>query len=210
MTTLADCQHAIASGADFLGFNFVERSKRYVTAVELLPWWSELNAAAGRVALFQNCSAGYIDGVLSQLEIDVLQFHGDESPEFCRQFGLPYWKSIGLPVAGSAIGQSFATQAQAYTDAQALLLDAVTTDAAGHAISGGTGKQFDWSQWPSWATQPLVLAGGLDATNVAAAVDALKPWAVDVSTGVESGPGRKDADQVSAFCTNVRAIRWRS
>ena len=142
--------------------------------------------------------------MLNQLEIDVLQFHGDESPNFCAQFGLPFWKSVGLPVGGSAFGESFVDAAQRYVEAEALLIDSVTVDAQGRKLSGGTGKQFDWALWPTWYRERLVLAGGLDAGNVAQATQALKPWAVDVSSGVEASAGKKDPQKLQAFCEATR------
>lgn len=204
ITNLADAQAAASYGADYLGFVFIERSTRCVTAGELTSWWGELPDVPQRVALFQNATSTEVELVLNQLEFDVLQFHGDESPEFCAQFGLPFWKSVGLPLGGSAIGESFTDAAQRYEGAEALLIDSVTVDAAGRKISGGAGKQFDWALWPSWYRQRLVLAGGLDAGNVAQAIAALGPWAVDVSSGVEASAGKKDPQQLQAFCVATR------
>lgn len=207
LTNLADAQAAAQSGADYLGFVFIERSARYVTAAELTAWWGELPKLATRVALFQNATSATVESVLNQLQVDVLQFHGSESPEFCSQFGLPYWKSIGFPLGGSAIGESFMDAAERYVEAQALLIDSVTVDASGRKVSGGTGKQFDWALWPTWYKDRLVLAGGLQPANIAAAVQALKPWAVDVSSGVEASAGKKDPQKLEEFCT---AVHYRS
>lgn len=204
VTNLADAQAASTAGANFLGFNFINRSKRFLTAADLLSWWGSLETDAQRVALFQDASAADVEAVLDQLNFDVLQFHGSETQEFCAQFGLPFWKSVGLPVGGGVVGDSFAEVTAAFPDAAALVLDAVTVDAAGNTISGGTGKQFDWALWPRWAERPLILAGGLDASNVAAAIQATSPWVVDVSSGVESAPGRKDHDKMAAFCAAAR------
>jgi len=206
LTNLADAQVAAAAGADYLGFVFIPRSTRFVTASELTSWWGELPDAPERVALFQNATSAEVELVLNQLEIDVLQFHGDESPEFCAQFGVPFWKSVGLPLGGSAIGESFTRAALSYASAQALLIDSVTVDADGRKLSGGTGKQFDWALWPNWYSEHLVLAGGLDTDNVAQAVAALNPWAVDVSSGVEAAAGKKDPKQIDAFCAAAREV----
>ena len=206
LTNLVDVQAAAGAGADYLGFVFIERSSRHVTAAELTPWWAELPKGARRVALFQDATSTAVESVLNQLDIDVLQFHGAESPEFCVQFGLPFWKSVGLPVGGSAVGESFLDAASRYIEAEALLVDAVTIDDAGHKISGGTGKQFDWALWPTWYRERLVLAGGLNPSTVAAAVQALKPWAVDVSSGVEASPGKKDAQKLQDFCAAARGV----
>jgi len=204
LTNLLDAQAAAEAGADYLGFVFIERSARHVTASELTPWWGELPKETKRVGLFQNATSAMVESVLNQIEIDVLQFHGSEAPEFCAQFGLPFWKSIGLPVGGSAFGESFVDSAQRYGEADALLIDSVTVDAMGRKISGGTGKQFDWALWPHWYRERLVLAGGLDPGNVCAAVRALNPWAVDVSSGVEASAGKKDSDKLQAFCAGTR------
>lgn len=205
ITNLADASAACAAGADFLGFNFIERSKRHVRAQDLLSWWGELGNTAQRVALFQNAEATDVDAVLGQLDIDVLQFHGSEDEDFCAQFGVPFWKTVGLPVGGSAVGDSFTAVAAAFPKAAALLLDAVTVDASGNALSGGTGKQFDWALWPRWFDKPLMLAGGLTPLNVASAVAATSPWAVDVASGVESAPGRKDHEKMAAFCSAAKS-----
>jgi len=162
LTTLADAQHAVDAGADYLGMNFIERSKRCVSTEELLPWWGELTGDVMRVALFQNAQPRDVERVLSQLDFDVLQFHGDESEALCAGFGLPYWKAVRLPVGGSAYGEAFSAISQSYDSAEALLLDAVTVDAAGNTIAGGTGKQFDWALWPQWSDRTLWLAGGLN------------------------------------------------
>lgn len=206
LTSLADAQHASDMGADYLGINFIERSKRCVSIEELLPWWGELTGSAKRVALFQNARPQDVERVLNQLDFDVLQFHGEESSAFCEQFGLPYWKAICLPVSGSAIGESFNSMAARYDTAEALVLDAVTVDAAGKTIAGGTGKQFDWAHWPRWSRRTLWLAGGLDPDNVAAAINANRPWGVDVASGVENTPGHKDPAKIELFCRIVKRL----
>ena len=200
LTNLSDAQAATAAGADYLGFVFIERSKRHVTASDLTPWWGELDGKAKRVALFQDAPSSFVAAVLNQIDVDVLQFHGRETETFCAQFSKPYWKSVGLPVGGSAVGESFTTVSQRFASASAWVVDSVTVDDAGEKISGGTGKQFDWALWPRWSLEKLILAGGLDANNVVAAARALRPWAVDVSSGVESVPGRKDHEKIDQFC----------
>lgn len=202
LTNLADAQAAASAGADYLGFVFVERSSRHVRARDLTAWWAELPADRQRVGLFQNATISEVERVLNQLDLDVLQFHGTESAEFCGQFGIPFWKSVGL-ARGGAVGETFSSVAQHYADAQALIVDSAALDKQGGIISGGTGKQFDWALWPAWFGGQLVAAGGLDPANVRAAVQALKPWAVDVSTGVEATPGRKDRCKMEQFCTQA-------
>lgn len=204
LTTPVDAQHAIDAGADYLGINFIARSKRCVTPEELLPWLGDLGTGAKRVALFQNAEANDVERVLNQVDFDVIQFHGTESKVFCEQFTLPYWKAVSMSVSGSALGESFNAVADDYDSAEALVLDAVTIDAAGNVIAGGTGKQFDWALWPRWSDRTLWLAGGLDADNVAAGIEATRPWGVDVASGVESSPGRKDPNKIESFCRAVK------
>jgi len=213
LTNLADAGVALDGGATHLGFIFIERSKRAVTPAELLPWWSELStqldaqaraqnlpARTQRVAVFQNPSYETVEGVLRQLDFDLLQFHGDEEADFCSQFDKPYWKTVGLPPAGGVHGDVFGDVVGAHPQAAAFLLDTVARDSSGSVLGGGTGKQFDWALWPSWSDQQLVLAGGLDPTSVANGILATRPWGVDVNSGVEATPGHKDADKVRSFC----------
>jgi phosphoribosylanthranilate isomerase len=134
-----------------------------------------------------------VRAVLSQVPLSLLQFHGSEEAGFCRQFGLPYIKalSIGDETALSAAERD-------YTDAAALLLDSHEPGGL-----GGTGKVFDWARIPQTA-RPLVLAGGLNPQNVARAVRQVKPWAVDVSSGVEDAPGRKNTEKMQAFINEAK------
>jgi phosphoribosylanthranilate isomerase len=148
-----------------------------------------------RVGLFADAAPAWVRTVLAAVELDLLQFHGDEPGEFCRGFGLPYVKAFRVRE-----GLDLAHLESEYADACALLLDAWV---AGQA--GGTGQRFDWTLWPRSSRLPLVLAGGLDPENVALAVRTLAPWAVDVAGGVE-GPrkGEKDAERIQRFIAEVR------
>jgi phosphoribosylanthranilate isomerase len=126
--------------------------------------------------------------------VGLLQFHGSESPAFCRQFGLPYIKAVRVRP-----GTDLLQYARDYHDAKALLLDAFV-----EGTHGGTGQSFDWSLIPRTLPLPVVLSGGLDAGNVAGAIQQVRPWAVDVSSGVEAAPGVKDAAKIAAFMSGVR------
>ena len=157
----------------------------------------EIIAAAGpfvtSVALFVNPAAEEVDRVVARMRPGMLQFHGDESPEFCAGFGLPYLKV--LRVGTQPLDPSLLAM---HPEAQGLLLD--TLDAGQH---GGTGRRFDWSLVPREAGRRLVVAGGLDAANVGSAIQALQPWAVDVSSRVERAPGHKDPVKIEEF---MRAV----
>ncbi len=191
-----DAQLVVDAGVDAIGLVFYQKSPRFVNN-EIAAQISQLVPAfVSRVALFKDADVAMIDAVLQAVEIDLIQFHGSEKPDFCQQFALPYIKAIG--VKGSEHDANFLrSSAENYRLAKALLLD-------GHAPgeAGGTGESFDWA---SIATidKPVVLAGGLRPDNVAQAIAQLQPYAVDVSSGVESAPGIKDKDKVLAFMQNV-------
>jgi phosphoribosylanthranilate isomerase len=145
------------------------------------------------VGVFVDPSAEEVRAALSAAPLHLLQFHGDESPEFCRQFGVGYIKAARVRPGLDLV------QYAARYEARALLLDAF--DPGAH---GGTGQRFDWSLIPRELPLPLVLSGGLDASNVAEAIRRVRPWAVDVSSGVESAKGIKDPARISAFIRGVR------
>jgi len=146
------------------------------------------------VALFVNPSAGEVERVTRQVRPNLLQFHGEETPEFCRSFGVPYLKAARVRP-----GVDLLQFAALYADASGLLLDAWSEGA-----HGGTGERFDWSLIPPDLPRPVILAGGLHAGNVADAIRAVRPWAVDVSSGVEVSKGIKDAARIAAFMKEVR------
>ena len=201
LMTLTDAMFSADAGAGYLGFNFTRTSKRRLTLDAAKSWWGELPAQITRVALFQDQTAREVDEVLQALPIDILQFHGAESGEFCRRFSVPYWKAIAIEDQAS-----FCRGARDHKHAGALLLDTAVLTAQGRSTSGGSGRAFDWSLWPDQATQPLVLAGGLSPQNVAEAIRQTRPWAVDVSSGVESAPGVKSRDKVQQFCHEVHSV----
>lgn len=194
ITRAKDALHAAAEGVDAIGLVFYEKSPRYVTATQAVEICNKLPAFVTTVALFKDADADTVRQILTEVSIDLLQFHGSESAEFCRQFGKPYIKALGM--AGES---SVPKQVAEYHDARGLLLD-------GHApgADGGTGESFEWGMIPAELEYPLILAGGLDVDNVLGAIRAVQPYAVDVSSGVESEKGFKDAALVTAFMNNVR------
>jgi phosphoribosylanthranilate isomerase len=196
ITREQDLHAAAGSGADAIGLVFHEKSPRHVTVQQA----AELARAAPPfvtvVGLFVNPSAEFVREVLAQVPLEVLQFHGEEEPEFCGQFGRPYLKAIRVKP-----GVDLLQCASRYAGARGLLLDAYV-----EGMQGGTGESFDWALIPHDLPLPVILSGGLHAGNVAAAIRQVRPYAVDVSSGVEAAKGIKDAAKVAAFINEVKQI----
>jgi len=191
---VATARATAALGADAIGLVFHEASPRHVsinTAHEIV---AALPPFVSTVGLFVDADPSLVEGVLRTLPLDLLQFHGDEPPEYCRAFGRPYIKAVRVKP-----GLDLLELADRYADARGLLCDAYSPLA-----HGGTGERFDWNLLPASLPLPLILSGGLDATNVADAIGTVRPWAVDVSSGVESQRGIKDLDRVAQFIAAVR------
>lgn len=196
ITRQEDALAASQAGADAIGLVFFAKSPRNVELEQAAGIARALPPFVTSVALFVNPEPEQVVAVLRRVRPDVLQFHGEESPEFCRGFGVPYLKAARVRPETDLL--QFAAL---YADAQGLLLDAWSK-----AAHGGTGERFDWNLIPSDLPQPVVLAGGLDPGNVAEAVRRVRPWAVDVSSGVEAGAGIKDAAKVAAFIKEVENV----
>lgn len=194
ITRVEDGLAAARSGADAVGLVFVSRSPRHVLPAQAGEIARALPPFVSTVALFVNPSVAEVDAVLKTVRPDVLQFHGEESADFCRAFGVPYLKAFRVKP-----GVDLLQSATSYADAQGWLLDAWS-----EAAHGGTGERFDWDLIPPDLPRPVVLAGGLSSANVAAAIRRVLPWAVDVSSGVEAGKGIKDAALIAAFMKEVR------
>ena len=189
----ADVVAAAEAGADAVGLVFHPGSPRCVTAERAAQLARALPPYVTPVGLFVNAAAAEIAAVLAGVPALVLQFHGDETPAQCDVFGRPY-----LRAARMAPGFDLLDFSRRFSEAQGLLLDA-------HVEGfGGGGKAFDWSLVPAGVRHPLVLSGGLRAENVVAGIQQLRPWAVDVSSGVESSRGVKDAAMIRRFCDAVR------
>lgn len=181
-------------GADAVGLVFYAQSPRMVDPGRAREIVCALPPFISTVALFVNPTPEEVEKVLADVRPDILQFHGDEPPEFCRRFGVPYLKAVRVKP-----GVDLVQYADFYADAKGLLLDAYVK-----GTPGGTGQSFDWSLIPAGLKLPLVLSGGLDAGNVSSAIRRVKPWAVDVSSGVELTKGIKDAGKIAAFMQGVR------
>lgn len=187
LTRSEDVQFAISRGADAVGFVFA-KSPRMIGAESAARLAAEVPAGVLRVGLFLDQERADIENVLEAVPLDVLQFHGNETEAQCSVFTLPWLKAVAMQDPGS-----IARAERDYPGAMGLLLD---SHRAGQR--GGSGRVFDWSLVRD-AAKPLWLAGGLDAANVAGAITAIRPYAVDVSSGVESAPGIKDPGKMSKF-----------
>ena len=194
LTRPQDAQAAAELGADAVGLVFYAKSKRCVDAAQAAEITTALPPQVVKVALFVNETADSIRRILAAVPIDIVQFHGDEAPEFCRQFGKPYWKAVRVRSA-----QDIAEAAGRYADAAALLLDAHI-----EGQYGGTGQVFDWRLLPETMPLPWILSGGLNPDNVAAAVRQTGAAWLDVSSGVEQAPGIKSRDLMANFIRQAR------
>lgn len=196
ITNVEDAQAAVAAGADALGFMFYRSSKRFIEAEAARPIIKELPAGIAKVGVFVNAAEAEVRSVIERTGIDTLQFHGEESPEFCAAF-VPHrvWKAFRM-----ASRDSLRIVAR-YPRTDAWLLDSHV--AGSH---GGTGQGFDWELALAARElgRPIILAGGLNPENVAQAVAAVRPYGVDVSSGVEAAPGRKDHAKLTAFINAAR------
>lgn len=194
ITRSEDARAAADAGVDCIGMVFVAASKRKVTAQTACSIRCSLPPFVSVAALFMDADATTVSNVISALQPDMLQFHGSESADFCRQFGRPYLKSIA-----TAGGADLDAASRTYADACGLLVDG-----HGSGEMGGSGRRVATASLSGRSRLPLVLAGGLTPDNVAAAIRDLRPWAVDVSSGVESAPGEKDPALMHAFLNEVR------
>lgn len=195
ITTPEDARAVIDCGADAIGLVFYPESSRAVSLEQAAEIAAVVPPFVSLVALFVNEPAEQIERILATVPIDLLQFHGEEVPEFCQQFGRPWIKALRVKPE-----LDIAEACEMYGAARGVLLDSWQ-----EGVPGGTGKTFDWSLAAQTLPLPVVLAGGLNAANVVAAIVALRPAAVDVSGGVERGPGLKDVSRVRDFIAAVRA-----
>ena len=184
---------AAGAGADAIGLMFYEPSPRYVTRARARSVCAALPPLVSVVGVFVNPEPRDVETVLEGLPVDILQFHGEEPPELCAGAGKPYVKAVRVRTRNDIVDA-----AERYPDARALLLDAHHD-----ALWGGTGSRFDWNVVPDDVGRPIVLAGGLTPDNVARAIRLVRPFAVDVSGGVESAPGEKDAQSMERFMKEV-------
>jgi len=193
ITRPADARAAAEAGADAIGLVFYPPSPRYLSAERAVEIRDALPPFVQTVALFVDPDAAQVAQVLGRVRPAMLQFHGDESPAFCAQFGVPYVKACRVRA-----GVDLLEYLRAFSGAAAWLVDSFVEE------YGGVGERFDWSLVPARRDRPLILSGGLARDNVAEAIRRVRPWGVDVSSGVESAKGIKDAAKIAAFIAEVR------
>ena len=193
ITRPGDAVAAARAGADAIGLVFYPPSPRFLNVERAREVRDALPPFVQAVALFVNPDPAQVAQVIGRVHPALLQFHGEETPAFCGQFGLPYVKACRV-----APGVDLLKYLAEFPAASGWLLDAHVEE------YGGVGASFDWSLVPQRLERPLVLSGGLTRENVGAAVRRVKPWAVDVSSGVESAKGIKDAAKIAAFIAEVR------
>lgn len=191
---MPDALAAVQNGCDAIGLVFYPPSPRYVSPELAAQIVKSLPPFVAAVGLFVDADESEIRSVLSNVPLDTLQFHGDETARDCEKYGIPYIKAVRVRSDTNLL-----QYAVDYTAAKALLLD---TYAEG--VAGGTGKIFDWKLIPAHLPKPVILAGGLTPENVGQAICQVRPYAVDVSGGVEKTKGIKDADRIAAFMRGVQ------
>ncbi|MDO9393400.1 MAG: phosphoribosylanthranilate isomerase [Methylotenera sp.] len=193
ITRIEDALSAVEHGADAIGLVFYDQSPRNVSTSQAMEIANNIPAFVSVVGLFVNAESSFINEVISKVKLDLLQFHGDETPEECASYTLPFIKAIRVKNDTNLV-----QYANDFSVARALLLDAYT-----EGVAGGTGHVFDWNLIPKQLTKQVILAGGLNADNVALAIQQVSPYAVDVSGGVEASKGIKDAEKIAAFMRQV-------
>ena len=193
ITRVEDALVAVHAGADAIGLVFYDKSPRAVNIAQAQAIVRAMPPFVCVVGLFVNASPDWLGSVLAEVRLDLVQFHGDETPSQCEQINMPYCKAIRVKADTNLLQYAFE-----YVNAKALLLDAFHESAF-----GGTGHTFDWSLIPKGIQKPLILAGGLTVDNVVTAIEQVRPYAVDVSGGVESSRGIKDAAKIAAFMQAV-------
>lgn len=194
ITRVEDALSAARLGADAIGFVFWSKSTRAILPDIAGQITAKLPAFVNTVGVYVNPTRNWVEETATRAGLTLLQFHGDESPEFCNQFSLPYIKAIRV-----RNGIDLLQYAARYSNSKGLLLDTYSVN-----MPGGTGHVFDWNLIPQDLPLPFILSGGLHSGNVALAIKQTRPWAVDVSSGVEATKGIKDEKKISAFMQGVR------
>jgi phosphoribosylanthranilate isomerase len=193
ITRIEDALAAVEAGADAIGFVFYPKSPRAVTAQQAKAIIAALPPFISTVGLFVNASACELNETLDAVPLDLLQFHGDETPEQCEGYHRPFIKALRVKA-----GDDIAAACKQYSKASGILLDTYV-----EGVPGGTGETFDWALIPKELSKPIILAGGLTSANVSQAIAQVRPYAVDVSGGVEKSKGIKDHDKIRAFMSAV-------
>ena len=193
ITRTQDARAAAQAGADAIGLVFYPPSPRYLSVERAVQIRDALPPFVQTVALFVNADAAQVAQVIGRVRPAMLQFHGEETPEFCAQFGTPFVKACRVKPGVDAL-----EYLRPFSSAAAWLFDSYVPE------YGGVGETFDWSLLPVTQERPVILSGGLSRGNVAEAIRRVRPWGVDVSSGVESAKAVKDAAKIAAFIAEVR------
>lgn len=207
LTRLVDIPPVVNSGADAIGLVFYPHSKRYVSIEQAAQLCAQIPAFVTVTALFVNPEADFVNEVIAQTKVDLLQFHGDESPDFCRQFSRPYIKAFRIGAPGHQTATELIARCRQFHDARGWLFDSYTP------AYGGSGVAFDehifitLQKLCDSADAPLIVAGGLNEQNIKEKVKKLRPFAVDVSSGIELSPGIKCPTKITAFVQAFNAAR---
>ncbi|MAE21299.1 MAG: phosphoribosylanthranilate isomerase [Pseudomonadota bacterium] len=196
ITQAIDANAAVDAGADALGLVFYPPSPRAVSVEQAEEAVAAVPAFVSVTALFVNPSVEEVQSVIDNVRIDLLQFHGDEDDDFCRQFNRPYIKALRVRQASDVVASCVR-----FPGALAILLDSYKP-----GVPGGTGETFDWSLVPETLPKPIILAGGLEPSNVAGAIQQVRPFAVDISGGVEATKGIKDHGKMTEFVKEVYRV----
>ena len=197
ITSPEDALLTAVAGADAIGLVFYAKSPRNVDVEQAQAILAALPPFVSTVGLFVNETPGRVRDIISRCPLDILQFHGEETPDYCASFGRPYLKALRMHSALDPMREM-----ARHPQARGFLLDAYSP-----LTAGGTGERFDWARMPRESSRPLILAGGLGPDNVADAVRMVQPYGVDVSSGVESRLGVKDANLVRRFVDSARQAR---
>ncbi|MEE9310670.1 MAG: phosphoribosylanthranilate isomerase [Cocleimonas sp.] len=202
ITSIEDALNACNAGADALGLVFYAKSPRNVSSEQALEICNAIPPFVTTVGLFLDASEEFVNRVLKTVPLDLLQFHGSESPEYCASFNRPYIKAVGMKefLESDDVESAFKKYADQYPQAQGFIVD---SHGAGKA--GGTGESFNWKKTPKAYNKPIILAGGLNPDNISKAIQTADPiYGVDLSSGVESTPGIKDKQKIEALMKNIR------
>ncbi|HMU63134.1 MAG TPA: phosphoribosylanthranilate isomerase [Nitrosomonas sp.] len=194
ITRTEDALAAVSFGADAIGFVFWQQSARNILPQQARPITKTIPAFVTTVGVYVDPTVEWVHETATIANLGLLQFHGNESPEFCDQFALPYVKALRIKE-----DMDLLEYANRYQSAKGLLLDTYSAN-----LPGGTGEVFDWTLIPANLPLPIILSGGLTPDNVVHAIAKVKPWAVDVSSGVEASKGIKDINKISAFMQRVK------
>jgi len=200
ITRVEDALHVCQAGGDAIGLVFYSKSTRNVTIQQANDICMALPPFVTSVGLFMDASEEFVHSVLASVPLDLLQFHGSETPEYCASFDRPYIKAVAMKNRSSA---EFIEVANQYKDAKGILVDSHATGEA-----GGTGETFDWGDVPKSYPKPIILAGGLEPNNIARAIKQTDVYAMDLSSGVESAPGIKDKQLINQLMNEVRRAEY--